>query len=112
MIAVDRSKRKVEEIVRNAEKLKITNLHGYVGDSTKAISTSAEFMGKPHGPPFLPESFDKILLDPPCSALGQRPELGGPCHTEHLHTYPGLQRKLFAQVKSSSNCFFPHLTES
>jgi hypothetical protein len=29
-------------------------------------------------PPFVPNSFDRILFDAPCSALGQRPQLYNP----------------------------------
>lgn len=51
------------------------------------------------GPPFLKESFDRILLDTPCSALGQRPQLYNPIRLKELESFPRLQRKLFITVK-------------
>ena len=48
------------------------------------------------GPPFPAESFDKILLDAPCSALGQRPSLSNPISSKELASYPSLQRKLLS----------------
>lgn len=54
----------------------------------------------PHQPPYLPGSFDKILLDAPCSALGQRPSLGNPMTSKELSSYPRLQRKLITAAVS------------
>lgn len=51
-------------------------------------------------PPYPPESFDKILLDAPCSALGQRPSLLNKMTYKELSSYSNLQKKLInAAVK-------------
>ncbi|KAH0627505.1 hypothetical protein JD844_003276 [Phrynosoma platyrhinos] len=47
------------------------------------------------GPPFLPESFDRILLDPPCSGMGQRPNMAYSWSLKEVTSYQPLQRKLF-----------------
>jgi len=48
---------------------------------------------------FPPESFDRILLDPPCSALGLRPKLLVPHTTlEELQKHASYQRKFVAQA--------------
>ena len=46
-------------------------------------------------PPFERQSFDRILLDAPCSALGQRPQFLNRLRTKELNSYSKLQRKLF-----------------
>lgn len=45
--------------------------------------------------PFAPETFDCILLDAPCSALGQRPQLVVSCHVDP-NNYQRLQRRLLS----------------
>ena len=51
------------------------------------------------GPPPYPDSkFDRVLLDGPCSALGQRPILRCNMTQKELQSYPKLQKSLFAQV--------------
>ncbi|OQR81166.1 hypothetical protein ACHHYP_16709 [Achlya hypogyna] len=48
---------------------------------------------------FSPETFDKILLDPPCSALGLRPRLVHACDMSELDQYSNMQRNfLWAAV--------------
>lgn len=44
---------------------------------------------------FYPESFDKILLDPPCSALGLRPRLLCDTTLKELKKYSDTQKDLF-----------------
>ena len=59
----------------------------------------------PDSPPYPPGSFDRVLLDAPCSALGQRPQ--ALCHfkLKELLSYPPYQRMLIKQVYSShSEC--------
>ena len=41
-------------------------------------------------------SFDKILLDAPCSALGQRPQFGQSMKVKELRSFANLQKKLFS----------------
>lgn len=50
------------------------------------------------GPPFPWGVFDKILLDSPCSGLGQRPRLER-IDFKHISSLPPLQRKLFESVQ-------------
>lgn len=50
------------------------------------------------GPPFAPESFDRVLLDAPCSGLGQRPNMGSTWTLKEICSYQPLQRKLFHAV--------------
>ncbi|KAI3457699.1 hypothetical protein Pfo_014362 [Paulownia fortunei] len=48
---------------------------------------------------FLPDSFDRVLLDAPCSALGLRPRLfAGEDTVESLRTHARYQRKMFDQA--------------
>lgn len=53
-------------------------------------------------PPYHPGSFDKIILDPPCSGIGQRPQLQCSLTSSELQSYPVYQRKLFEQVHTDS----------
>lgn len=52
----------------------------------------------PGGPPFLQESFDRILLDAPCSGMGQRPNMAYSWSLKEVTSYQPLQRKLFKVV--------------
>ena len=52
----------------------------------------------PESPPFLPSSFDRILLDGPCSALGQRPQHMFQKSKKELESFPAYQRKLLTVV--------------
>ena len=62
----------------------------------------------PGPPPYSPGSFDRVLLDAPCSALGQRPQ--ATCHLklQELLSYPPYQKMLIKQVGS----LFPRLLSS
>lgn len=50
-------------------------------------------------PPYAPKSFDKILLDGPCSGLGQRPLLKYNLKLAELLSYQQYQRHLIRQVR-------------
>ena len=45
-------------------------------------------------PPFPPATFDRVLVDAPCSGLGQRPRLAAPPGPAQRRSYPPLQRRL------------------
>lgn len=51
-----------------------------------------------HRPPFKVESFDRVLLDAPCSNLGQRPLLKIEADENLVQSFPVLQRKLLKNV--------------
>lgn len=57
------------------------------------------FIGEP---PFLPESFDRILLDAPCSGMGQRPYMACTWTLKEVTSYQPLQRKLFTVVSDDT----------
>ena len=61
----------------------------------------------PASPPYPCGTFDRILLDAPCSALGQRPQFVIRMNLKELQSYPRLQRKLFTTVseENKSSCF-------
>lgn len=53
-------------------------------------------------PPFKNESFDRVLLDAPCSNLGQRPLLNIQVDKNLIKSFPGLQRKLLINVMDNN----------
>ncbi|XP_049956448.1 tRNA (cytosine(72)-C(5))-methyltransferase NSUN6 isoform X1 [Schistocerca serialis cubense] len=102
IVAVDKTQGKVNIIKRKCEEFSVKCVETYVGDTTKSVQTLDTNMCKagedhslPHCPLFPPESFDRVLLDAPCSALGQRPQLRNDISIQQLQSYPILQRKLF-----------------
>lgn len=76
------------------------NVQIFCFDSTKAVCEMKEKLFHSGPPPYGEESFDRILLDVPCSALGQRPQLINPITVPQLNSYVPLQRKLFSAVSS------------
>ncbi|XP_054847441.1 tRNA (cytosine(72)-C(5))-methyltransferase NSUN6 isoform X2 [Eublepharis macularius] len=94
VIAMDKTADKVKKIRQNAALLKLNCIKVFCCDSTKALaSDQREF--EQEGPPFLRESFDRILLDAPCSGMGQRPNMAYSWSLKEVASYQPLQRKLF-----------------
>ncbi|XP_016959276.1 tRNA (cytosine(72)-C(5))-methyltransferase NSUN6 [Drosophila biarmipes] len=76
-----------------------SSITAHVFDSTKAVAPDPARSGAVPGPPFPCGSFDRILLDAPCSGLGNRPQLS--CSIKKakvLQSYPNIQRRLFGQA--------------
>jgi len=114
VIAIDRSQRKIEQIRDNAKKLGLTNISAFVYDSTKLVCEDYkpdckkiklnDDICETKGisdlsltyslPPYTPSSFKWILLDAPCSALGQRPQIQTKFTAKELSSFPIIQRKL------------------
>mmetsp|Transcript_16261 Transcript_16261/g.25253 ORF Transcript_16261/g.25253 Transcript_16261/m.25253 type:complete len:287 (+) Transcript_16261:183-1043(+) len=65
VLACDRSKSKVAKIADLASRLGFMSVKATKADATVSIDKGI----------FKEESFDRVLLDPPCSALGLRPSL-------------------------------------
>ncbi|XP_007526763.2 tRNA (cytosine(72)-C(5))-methyltransferase NSUN6 isoform X2 [Erinaceus europaeus] len=94
VIALDKIPNKVEKIKQNASLLGLNSIRAFCFDGTKALKLdTTDTEGEP---PFLPESFDRILLDAPCSGMGQRPNMACTWTLKEVTSYQPLQRKLFA----------------
>lgn len=94
VIALDKIFSKVEKIKQNALLLGLNSIRAFCFDGTKAVKV--DMVEDTEGePPFLPESFDRILLDAPCSGMGQRPNMACTWSLKELASYQPLQRKLF-----------------
>lgn len=94
VIAMDKIADKVKKIKQNAALLKLNCIKAFCYDGTKALAIDKGQDGQ-EGPPFLPESFDGILLDAPCSGMGQRPNMAYSLSLKEVTSYQPLQRKLF-----------------
>ena len=55
--------------------------------------TKLDFAGQ-----FSEHSYDKVLLDAPCSALGQRPQFSQAMKLKELRSFSNLQKKIFASA--------------
>ena len=87
VLAFDKSQAKINQILSNADRLGVVaKVTARVQDATKA---ELEL-----------ESYDKILLDAPCSALGQRPMLVQTAKVKELKSFAKLQKKLFEKAFS------------
>ncbi|XP_034026609.1 tRNA (cytosine(72)-C(5))-methyltransferase NSUN6 [Thalassophryne amazonica] len=92
VIALDRIRNKIDRINQNAQMLSLSCIKAYWFNSTQAVSRDPD--QETEGPPFLPESFDRVLLDAPCSGLGQRPSMASTWSLKEICSYQPLQRKL------------------
>lgn len=91
LIALDKSEKRSSLLKENIKRFNLKSVQCYRFDATKALSTSCKIDWKP---PYTEESFDKILLDAPCSGLGNRPLLRTKMNQRVLASFPKLQRKL------------------
>lgn len=98
VIAIDKSKSKVQKLEKNCRQQSLTCVQCYSFDSTKLCEDDTEFLAENPKPPFPPECFDKIILDPPCSGLGQRPQFQCNTVSSVLEFFPIYQKKLFRQA--------------
>ncbi|XP_071455960.1 tRNA (cytosine(72)-C(5))-methyltransferase NSUN6 isoform X4 [Marmota flaviventris] len=95
VIALDKISNKIEKIKQNASLFGLNSIKAYCFDGTKALKL--DMIENTEGaPPFLPESFDRILLDAPCSGMGQRPNMACTWTLKEVTSYQPLQRKLFS----------------
>ena len=97
IIALDKNKNKLKQLEEKIAKYNFDSVKCYDFDATKAVDENAI---NSDGPPFAPETFDRILLDAPCSALGNRPQLRNDISPKMLSSYPAVQKNLMkAAVK-------------
>ena len=96
VVACDKSKNKVKSIETNCSRLGATNVRCFAMDATKCLATEECDGSSPSFPPFTREYFDRVLLDAPCSGLGQRPQFYNKMKLKELESFPKIQRKLFS----------------
>jgi len=84
------------KVTRFKEKCNDKNIKIFCYDATKAVIERKHSLVHTDGPPFEEKYFDRILLDTPCSALGQRPQLHNTITSVQLRSYVPLQRNLFS----------------
>ncbi|KAJ8731351.1 hypothetical protein PYW07_004515 [Mythimna separata] len=96
IIALDKTAQKAAKIKESCDIQGVTSVTAYAYDSTKCCSEDSK--GINSGPPFPPNSFDKVLLDGPCSGLGQRPQLINKMTPKMIGSYKFVQRKLLAEA--------------
>ncbi|XP_072307082.1 tRNA (cytosine(72)-C(5))-methyltransferase NSUN6 [Eucyclogobius newberryi] len=94
VVALDKIRNKIDRIRQNAQMLHLESIKVFCFDSQKAVSSDTGKLSVAEGPPFLPESFDRVLLDAPCSGLGQRPNMASTWSLKEICSYQPLQRKL------------------
>ncbi|XP_042713446.2 tRNA (cytosine(72)-C(5))-methyltransferase NSUN6 isoform X1 [Chrysemys picta bellii] len=97
VIAMDKIANKVKKIKQNAALLQLNCIKAFCCDGTKALAIGKKEDGQ-EGPPFSAESFDRILLDVPCSGMGQRPNMAYFWTLKEVMSYQPLQRKLFSMA--------------
>ncbi|XP_034482698.1 tRNA (cytosine(72)-C(5))-methyltransferase NSUN6 [Drosophila innubila] len=95
VIALDNSGSRVRGMQSKLANYSCIAAHQF--DATKAWDENGS--GICMKPPYASSSFDRILLDAPCSGLGNRPQLS--CNIKQvkvLQSYPHIQRSLFSQA--------------
>lgn len=92
IIALDRSARRTEILRDNLKRFHIDCVQSFTFDAAKASTTDSVRLNA--APPFQAETFDRILLDAPCSGFGNRPVLTTKMSIPALQSYPKLQKKL------------------
>ena len=94
VVACDKSLNKVKSIETNCSRLGVNNVRCFAMDASKVLGVE-ESASAPSSPPFPREYFHRVLLDAPCSALGQRPQFYNRMKLKELESFPKIQRKLF-----------------
>lgn len=96
LVAIDRNTNKVNALKQTLESLKIENVQYFKYDSTKLIDENSINGIWSDMPPYAEETFDRILLDPPCSGFGQRPLILSEGELFDFKNFDGYQKRLFS----------------
>lgn len=97
LIAIDKNKVKLAKLNETLSVLGVACARTFMADSSKLVGDGPigpeDYSGDGH---LMPNSFDRILLDPPCSGLGQRPcfNLG------NFGDFAQYQKKLLATAQA------------
>lgn len=94
LVAFDKSKSKINSLKSNCEEFGVEIVQAFLMDGSKSCHEDASLNDT--SPLYPPETFDRILLDAPCSGLGQRPQFYNKMKMKELESFPKIQKKLFA----------------
>lgn len=107
ILAMDRQKVRLDLLQENCRRLGITIVTAVVGDARKpldALRTLSKSGGPTSRPAMAPNgSFDRILLDAPCSGLGvlrRHPEAKWNKHTAMFRRHHNLQKEILEAVSA------------
>lgn len=95
IIAIDKTPKKLKILQEKMNDYQFNSVKCFAYDSTKLLSNDIDSDDTRLEPPYPSNFFDKILLDAPCSALGNRPLLRNDVSPKMLTSYPVVQKKLF-----------------
>ncbi len=82
LFAVDRSKRRLERLTSESRRLGITCITPFVGRANDFVSLHSKLLA------------DRVLVDPPCTALGVRPKLYDETTLARIHSTAAYQRMI------------------
>ena len=96
VIALDCKQSRVDMLQRTVDNFKIACITSLKFDSTKCCDMKKQYVSITADslPPFAPLSFDKILVDAPCSGLGHRPQ----CFMSELTSCSEYQKQFLSQA--------------
>ena len=99
IIALDRSKQKLSRLEEAIARFGLQSIHPFLVDATKTDAVQQILRIHLKDPSFNQHgSFDRVLVDPPCSGLGQRPVFMLPeINESQLDSFGQYQRKLLLQ---------------
>lgn len=97
---------KLKRVQLQCDNFGIQNVRIHHFDSLIGVDSNNINSDNENKPPFKVESFDRVLLDAPCSNLGQRPLLSIQSDKHLIKSFPALQRKL---LKNVSPCLFNYI---
>lgn len=89
VIALEKVQNKVDKLKHNIKTQSLGCIDVFKWDATKVFDENS--INNTLTPPFGREVFDRILVDAPCSALGQRPQLINPSKLSEISSYPSYQ---------------------
>lgn len=98
LIALEKIKSKIERLRTYCDNFNCKNVRIFCFDSTKSVDEVEDNREIKDGPPFSRGSFDRVLLDGPCSVLGKRPQILNKINDKEFRSFVPLQRKLFSAV--------------
>lgn len=109
LIALDKSEKRIQLLMNKIRQFALKSVQCYTYDAIKSVDKqkSHNYQAIPSSPPYRPETFDKILLDAPCSGFGNRPQLTNKMSEKMISSYPIIQKKLLGtaiELLKSGGC--------